>query len=629
MLEALRKGAGTWVAKVFIGLLVLSFGVWGVADIFGNYGARTLAKVGDREIGQEEFRTQLQVQLRRFGAQLNRSLTLEEARLLGIDNQVLSQLVSQAALDQKAAEMHLGISDKAIVEAIAKQPAFRDVSGNFNRDSFLQVLRASGMTEQQFIASQRSSVVRNQIIQTVASGVHVPKVLLEAADRFRNEQRVLSYVVLPADKANVPSEPTPEQVSGYYEAHKDEYMAPEYRKLAVLVADPAEVAKSIKIEDADLKAYYDANQSRYRIEEQRKVQQIPFPDEAAAQAAHEKIKGGASFADIVKERGLSEKDVDLGNVTKEGLADPAVADVAFALGKDEVSAPVKGQFGTVIVTVTDITPGVVTSFEEARSAIETTLAQEQALQQVLELHDKVEDERAGGSSLAEIGQKLKMAYREIEAVDRQGKAPDGKDVENLPGGTEMLSQAFGSPQGVEHDPVETSDQGFAWFNVLGVTQSRQKPLEEVRDQVAADWKKDATREALSKLAQEIIDKVRGGETLEKIATDLGLEVKASEPFKREGSAADLPRAAIQQAFSMNVNDLGSAAIADKEARAVFQLARIEAPSTLNEEAAKALSQVYEGQMEEDAIIEYVTGIRDSYGVTINQALFDEITGRER
>ncbi|MGE0613898.1 MAG: SurA N-terminal domain-containing protein, partial [Hyphomicrobiales bacterium] len=595
MLEALRKGAGTWVAKVFIGLLVLSFAVWGVADIFGNYGGRTLAKVGDREIDQEEFRTQLQTQLRRFGAQLNRSLSLEEARLLGLDNQVLSQLVSQAALDQKAAEMNLGISDKAIVETITKQPVFRDASGNFNRDAFLQVLRASGLSEQQFIASQRESVVRNQIIQTVASGAKVPKVLVEAVDRFNNEQRVLRYVELPQEKANITADPTAEQMSAFYEAHKDEYAAPEYRKLAILVADPSELAKSIRIDEADLKAYYEANQARYRIDEQRKVLQIPFPDEAAAQAAAEKIKGGTSFADVAKEQGLTEKDIDLGNVTRLQLADKTVADAAFSLQKDEVSGPVKGQLATVIVTVTEITPGVVTSFEEARTAIEATLAQNLASQQLLELHDKVEDERAGGASLAEIGQKLNMSYRDIDAVDRQGKGPDGKDVEGLPGGSDLLSEAFGSPQGVEHDPVETSDQGYAWFNVLDVTPSRQKTLDEVREQVAADWKKDAVRDALSKLAQEMIDKVRGGESLEKIAGDMELEVRTSQPFKRNGQAEGLPPVAVQQAFSMNENGLGSAAVAEKQSRVVFQLAEVRAPSALSAEGADALAREYANQ----------------------------------
>ncbi|MEC9369470.1 MAG: SurA N-terminal domain-containing protein, partial [Pseudomonadota bacterium] len=357
MLSTLRKGAGTWVAKGFMGLLVLSFAVWGVADIFGNYGTKTLAKVGDREITPEEFRAQLQAQLRRFGAQLNRQLTIEEARLLGLDNQVLSQLVSQAALDQKAAEMHLGISDKAVAESIARQPAFRNAAGQFNREAFLQILRASGLSEQAFVRSQRGSSIRSQIAATIASGVKPPTVLLEAADRFQNEQRVLRYVLLPAEKAGAPGEPTPEQVSAYYDAHKNNYLAPEYRKLALLAADPTELANRIKLEEADLKAYYESNKANYAFKEKRTVKRIPFPDDAAAQAASEKIKGGASFDDIVKERSLSDRDVDLGSVTEDELADPALAEVAFKLEKGSVSAPVKGQFGSAIVTVTDIVPG--------------------------------------------------------------------------------------------------------------------------------------------------------------------------------------------------------------------------------------------------------------------------------
>ncbi|MEC9368211.1 MAG: hypothetical protein VX871_05900, partial [Pseudomonadota bacterium] len=233
------------------------------------------------------------------------------------------------------------------------------------------------------------------------------------------------------------------------------------------------------------------------------------------------------------------------------------------------------------------------------------------------------------STLAEISQKLNMSYREIESIDRQGKSPDGKDVENIPGQGDVLSEAFGSAQGIEIDPVDTADQGFVWVNVLGITPSRQKSLEEVKSQVIEDWKAEEAREALSKLSQDIIDRVRKGETLDKIASDLSLGVRESKPLKRNGSDADVPPSAVQQAFAMREGELGSAPLPDKGARVVFQLARVEKPSALSAEATKALGDSFGAQLEEDYVVQYVTGIRDGYGVTVNRVLFDEITGRER
>ena len=102
MLDALRRGAGTWVAKLFMVLLVASFAVWGIADIFRGYRGDTLVTIGKTEISGEQFRYELQTDMQQYGRQLGRPLTLPEARALGIDGQVLGRLISQASLDEKA-----------------------------------------------------------------------------------------------------------------------------------------------------------------------------------------------------------------------------------------------------------------------------------------------------------------------------------------------------------------------------------------------------------------------------------------------------------------------------------------------------------------------------------------------
>ena len=153
-----------------------------------------------------------------------------------------------------------------------------------------------------------------------------------------------------------------------------------------------------------------------------------FPKPEEADAARERLVKGLSFADLVKERGLKPSDTDLGMVTKADIIDPAIADAAFALKPGEVSAPVKGKFGTALLEVGKIEPGTQKTYEEVAPEIKRGLAEAKAKTQIGDLRDKIEDERAAGSTLEETAKKFGLTARTIDAVDRSGLAPDGKPV---------------------------------------------------------------------------------------------------------------------------------------------------------------------------------------------------------
>ena len=184
----------------------------------------------------------------------------------------------------------------------------------------------------------------------------MPKAWLEAVNEFQNQQRNIEYVTLgPAQAGDIPA-PTPEQLSKYFEERKIMFRAPEYRKIEVIAVTPEELGRWMEISEADIKAEFDARRNRYVTPERRHVEQIVFPTMQEAEAAEARIKDGLSFAALAAERGLKDKDFDLGTVSKIEIIDPAVADAAFALKDGEVSAPVQGRFGAVIVTVTKIEP---------------------------------------------------------------------------------------------------------------------------------------------------------------------------------------------------------------------------------------------------------------------------------
>ena len=171
---------------------------------------------------------------------------------------------------------------------------------------------------------------------------------------------------------------------------------------------PTELAKTVEVSDDDVKQVFDSNRSRYITPEKRHIEQMVFPTMAEAQAASARLKSGTTFAALAAERGIKEQDLDLGTVTKSTIIDPAVGDAAFSLKEGEVSDPVQGRFGAVIVTVSKIVPEEAKTFADVAPQIRNDLAMARTRNMVQDIHDKIEDDRAGGTSLEDAAQKLKL-----------------------------------------------------------------------------------------------------------------------------------------------------------------------------------------------------------------------------
>ena len=257
-------------------------------------------------------------------------------RTLGLDRIVITQLISDVALDERVRALGLNVSDAEVIKRITSDSSFQGPNGQFDRFRFEQIIRQAGYTEARFISEQRRQMLRRQLATTIVSGNVVSKAMIEAANRYQNEQRAIEYLLLDRSRAGDIAPPTPEVLAKYFDERKVLFRAPEYRKLLIVSLIPSEQAPWIEISDADIKAAYESRRSRYVTPERRHIQQIVFPTEVDAKAAAERIAKGETFAEIAKERGLTEKDIDLGTLTKSAVIDPAVADAAFGLKEGEV-----------------------------------------------------------------------------------------------------------------------------------------------------------------------------------------------------------------------------------------------------------------------------------------------------
>ncbi|MGI8852786.1 MAG: peptidyl-prolyl cis-trans isomerase [Methyloceanibacter sp.] len=625
-LDTLRKGTARILGLILVGLLVISFAVWGIADVFTGYGAQTLIRVGDTQLNSQDYLRAQQEVLRAMSAQAGRSLSLQEARALGLDARVLERLVGGAAVDTHAKHLGLAVSDAALLDQIMKDPAFKDGLGNFSPAAFAQALRNVGLNEQGYLHSMRETNLRRQLLTTIGEVAESPKVLLDALNRFNGETRILRYVLVPESAAGTVGEPTEEDLKRYYDNNQAKFTQPEYRKLGILAVTPETVKDQVNITENDLKATFEATKDQLGSPERRQLEQIAFPDNDAAKAAYEKIQSGTDFVEIAKTQGLNESDIDLGKVTRGELADPVIAEAAFTLEKDKVSEPITGKLGSVVLLrVTAIEPGKSLTYEEAKADIEKKLLKDRAGGAIFDMHDKIEDELASGAQLAEVADKLKLTYQSIDQVDRQGKQPDGSTV-TLPAQKEVLNAAFATDTGVENDPIDAKDEGVIWYEVLGITPEQRKLFDQVEDEVAKLWRTNEMRNRAATYGQELVDSLTGGKTLEDLGKELNTEVLTSDALKRDGITVNVLPPTVAQAFTLPEGGYGSAASGIGEGRIVFKVDKVNPPTTLQEIEITRLKQQIGLLISEDAIAEYFSALESRYGVSINEQALAKLVG---
>lgn len=630
MLRGLQNATRNWLGRVvtgaILGLIAISFAVWGIGDVFRGFGQSTVARIGRTELTIERFRQTYNERLQQLSRQVGRAITPDQARALGLHRQLLGQLLAESALDEEVRRMGLNLSNAEIARQIQSDPNFRGPAGQFDRARFDAIIRQAGYTEGRYVEEQRRVLLRRQIGQALTGSLIAPATAAEAQHRFANEERGIEYIVLDRVQAGDVPDPAPDALAKYFEERKTLFRAPEYRKVDILVLTPAELAKWTEISDAELKKAYEERRQKYVTPERRELQQIVFQKPDEARAAVEKLAKGTTFAQLAAERGLKDADLSLGLVVKASILDRAVADAAFALRPGQVSEPVQGRFGTVIIRVGKIEPEKVRTEAEVADELRRDLLLERARAQIAGVHDKIEDERGSGEPLTKIAEKLKLASRTVSAIDRSGRDPDGKSVTGLPAGVDVLSNAFASDVGAENEPLQVPGSGYVWYEVSGVTPSRERPLEEVKDRVLERWRDEQIAQRLKAKATDLADKFRHSSVSE-VAAAAGTKAQTASGLKRNQAAPGVPAKAIDQTFRLAKGAVGSTEGDSATQWVVLKLTDITVPPLDPQSPeAKRIQDALRSAYSEDIIAQYIVRLQTELGATINESALNQIIG---
>ncbi len=627
MLEALRNATGGIIAKLFIGLLVMSFAVWGIADIFTGGSGNSLAKVGNTEISQLEFQRVFRLEMRALSQRLGRNIDLNQARAVGLDREVLSRLVGQATLDTHISDLGLKLSNQAIADSIANNPAFKDGTGKFNRSQFQAVLFQNGISEDAYVESERNSLLRGQIGRIVETGIKPPDILLNTLYNYQSEKRQVTYFTVPAAAAGTTGEPTEAEVSSYYDLNKAEFKAPEYRKIAVLSLQPKDVADTIEITEQDLTQAYKQREKQFDRLEKREVLQITFSTKQEAEKARTGLTTFEDFKALAKERGLADGDLTLGTLEKSEIIDTKIAEAAFSLPENKISDPVEGSVSTAILYVKSLISGGKIPFDDVREKLKSTLALERAQDEILTFHDSIEDERAGGAMLSEIAKKLSLKAILIEAIDKSGNDRSGIKIAELPASPELLQQTFSGEVGVEIAPIETAAGGYIWLEIEKIIPSTERPLSEAKTAVVESWKAKKRQEKLSAFSKTLIERVKSGESFLKVASSIGQKVDQSKELDRFASDDNISRAGIAKIFVTDRDEIISAPATQPDKQVILKVAEINTPAYESTSAdAKALDQYMKTSLSQSLMIHYETALRQNVGVEVNQRAWAQVTG---
>ena len=630
MLSSMRNAAqgvvGKAVMTVVMGLIIVSFVIWGVGDMLRGFTTSTVASVGGIKISAQEYRGAYDRAIQQYQRRFRRPLTNEEARQLGLDRSILQQLLNEAAVDDEAHKLGLDISENALRAIITSNPNFQDKSGAFDPSRFESALRDMDMNERGFVSELRKQVLRQFIVGALTTGIGAPKAETRAEADYQGQTRSADYFLLPASAAGEIPAASESELKTFYNDRKSSYRAPEYRGMTILALEPNTIANPAEVSDADAEAAYQklaGKDPKFGAPEKRDLQQILFHTEADAEAAEARIKAGASFEDLVKERGLKPEDTDLGQTTKDAMLDQAEANAVFALPQGGVSGVLKTQFGPVIVRVKSIIPSTVKPFKDVAEEVKREVSASRAGDKIQALHDKIEDLRVSGKSILEAAKAVGLTGRTIDAVDAQGRDPKGAPV-NLPDAADLIRSAFASDVGLDEAPLETKDGGFVWFDITKIDPAHDLTFEEAKPEVEKQWRAEQVDKALAGKADDLVKEISAGGNIASVAKSAGAEVKTATDVHR-AEQSSLPESVVAAIFREPADGEGSAATPD--GRVVFKITADRTPPVDFADArVKGMATELGNSTRDSLLDQYVGALRRKLGVAVHQDVLQSAEG---
>ncbi|MFP7673149.1 peptidyl-prolyl cis-trans isomerase [Marivita sp. S0852] len=609
---AMGKGK---LSKTFIwilmGLLFVGLAGFGATSLTGT--ARSVATVGEKEVSTDAYVLALRTEINAFAAQAGRAVPMSEAQSLGIDRQVLAQLITARGLDNEAANIGLSVGDDVVADQLLQVPSFQGADGSFNREAYRFALRNQGLSEAQFEEQLREDTSRTILQTAIVAGTALPDTYVDTLLAFTGETRDFTWARLDGSdlQTGLPT-PSDADLQAYYDENIDAYTLPELRDITYAWITPEMIVDTVEVDDAALRAAYDERFNEFNQPERRLVERLVYSNAEAANAAMERVNTGtASFEDLVADRGLALADVDMGDVTREDLGD--AADGVFAAETGAVVGPLPSNLGPALYRINAILDAQTTSFEDARADLRGALALDRARRVIETMALSMDDDLAAGATLEEIADGTEITLGQIDwfpGADGDIAAYDAfREAASV-----LTENDFPSVE-------QLGDGGVFAMRLNRIQPPAPQPLEDVIDQVRQGWD---TREQTAQLmvrAEALAGSLAEGATFE----DLGLTPNSETDLGRNAQITDLPPNLLGAVFEMQDGDTRALA-----GTGDVLILRLDAITPVNrddddiEQLANALRNQSASSIAEDLFRAFATDVQIRGGVEVNQTAINAV-----
>ncbi|KPQ14562.1 MAG: peptidyl-prolyl cis-trans isomerase D [Rhodobacteraceae bacterium HLUCCO18] len=612
MAASAGKSISRFFVWIILGLLFIALAGFGIGSFGG--GASRLGEVGEVEITAEDYARALQNEIRAQIAQTQTPVNLADLRARGLDEAVLQSLVARAALANEAQRLGLSVGDAAVARQIQDFEAFEGANGGFDREAYEFLLAQEGLSPREFEEDTREDTARALLQSAVIGAIRAPQIYGESIAAFQGETRDLSILTLTeADLTDPLPDPTPEDLSAFYEDFPERFERPEARRITYAWLVPTQIMDEVEVDEDSLRRLYDSRIGVYRQPERRLLERLAFGSEDAARAAYDAIAAGETdFDTLVEERDLTLADVDLGEVAFEDLP-AAAAEVIFADTESEIIGPLPSRLGPALYRVNAVLEATETSFEEARADLREELADDAARRQIAVMREEIDDLLASGATLEELAETTPMTLGQIDFT------PASED------GIAAYDTFREAARAVEErdfpEVLDLSDGGLFALRLDEIVPPTVPPLAEIEDEVAEAWRVTALREALTARADQLVGQIATGAALESLG-----DVATETQLRRQDIIPDMPPTLVAQAFELS----GPGDVVAIPGARSAHIVRLDAVNPAARDAddtgmlLQILDQTVAQSMAQDIFESYGRALQDDAGIRLDQSVINAV-----
>ncbi|WP_306016269.1 peptidylprolyl isomerase [Oceanicaulis sp. MMSF_3324] len=618
------------IGGMIIALLIAAFALWGVSDIFAG-GNNAALVVGPKTVSASEVQRTYERQLFQIQRD-NPQITREQADQMGLGDSVVQRLTAETAVDAKADQMGLTISDDTLFETLRAIPAFQNPFTNeFDPGTYASVLRENGyrssMAERQFEADITSELRRGQFVAAALGGITAPDVFAEIRNAYNSERRSLRALFLRPVLVETPTAPDDETLSAFLQENAQIFERPEQRRLTLMRISPTDLLRDVEVSEEDLQSLYDFKLENGELADPatRSLTQWPAPDQQAAEAAAARLTSGEAPAAVAADLDLGEE-VALADVEAYQVPDALIAETVFTMQAGDIAA-VESQLGWRVVRIDAANDPETPTFAEIEGDLRSELAADTAEGMMLDALGVFEEARGDGATLEDAALQSGLFAERIDFVGANGYSADREPALTLVQNPDILSTAFSAQQGYATD-LESygEDGGYFVVRVDEVEPARLYELDEVREDATRFWIMRETDNRLQDVVDDIQSRLDAGETIDAIAESLGTGARIeSAVLGRDETAGPFNAQLVAQAFRQPEGGRFLSRADNQTTRALVIVDDvIAAQGGVVTDAQRA---ELTNEMRDDATQIVTSALINAYEVRQNQDLIDQALGR--